>query len=197
LYNWRPLVSFNFVEFEEEKMQTNTVKRPDQTEIAVQSSQLGSTVFMLTREDLDHSKCEAFGAEFDMSIDFITAESKDDAIAYQEDILISEGFEIDGLNTATNGNVESVYLAIPMNIAAFWEWIEEHCDECIPNLIRWAAHNGLEAAAVLEAADCGQTPGHLALAQHGGFRSVVEEFVLKSTATSKKTGRSSRVCKSL
>jgi hypothetical protein len=177
-------------------MQTNTDKSPDQNEVAEQPSS-GSTVFMLTREDLDHSKCAIFGAEFDMSIDFISAESEDDVLAYQAVILESEGFEIDCFNTATNGSVESVNLTISMNKAAFWEWIEEHFDECIHNLIRWAAHNGIEAAALLEAADCGKTPGHLALAQHGQFRSVVEEFVLKSTATSKKTGKSSRVCKSL
>jgi hypothetical protein len=177
-------------------MQTNTEKTPDQNEVAVQPSS-GSTVFMLAREDLDHSRCATFGAEFDMSIDFISAESEGDVLAYQEEILESEGFEIDWFNTATNGSVESVYLAISMKKAPFWEWIDEHFDECIQNLIHWAAHNGIGAAALLEAAGCGQTPGHLALAQHGQFHSVVEEFVLKSTAASKKTGKSSRVCKSL
>lgn len=66
-------------------MQTNTDKTPDQNEVAVQPSQPVSTLFMLIREDLDHS--DAFRDEFDMSIDFISAESEADVLGYQEEIL--------------------------------------------------------------------------------------------------------------
>ena len=175
-------------------MQTNTEKTPDQNEVAVQRSQPASTLFMLIREDLDHS--DAFGDEFDISIDFISAKSEDDVLAYQEGILASEGFEIESFG-ATNGSVDSFYITYTMHKAEFWEVIEEHFDECIADLVRWAAHNGSEAAALLHAADSGESPGHLLLARHGQFRSIAEEFVLKSTATSKKTGKSSLVCKSL
>ncbi len=177
-------------------MQTNTDKTQDQNEVAVQPS-CASTLFMLIREDLDHSECAAFGAEFDMTIDFISAESEDDVLAHQEEILESEGFEIHSFSTATNGSVESFYIAYTMNKADFWEVIEKHFDECIDDLVHWAAHDGIEAAALLEAADGGQTPGHLALARHGQFRSVVEEFVLKSTVEATKTTKSARDRKSL
>jgi hypothetical protein len=169
-------------------MQTNTENTPDQNEVASHPSS-GSTLFMLIREDLDYSKRAAFRSEFDMSIDFISAESEDDVLAYQEDILESEGFEIHSIG-ATNGNVDSFYIAYTMNKADFWEVIEDHFEECIDDLVHWAAHNGIEAAALLDAADRGQTPGHLALAQHARFRSVVEEFVLRSTAKAQKTERS-------
>ena len=177
-------------------MQTNTDQTQDQNEVAVQPS-CASTLFMLIREDLDHSECAAFGAEFDMTIDFISAESEDDVLAHQEEILESEGFEINSFSTATNGSVESFYIAYTMNKADFWEVIEKHFDQCVDDLVHWAAHNGIEAAALLHAADSGESPGHLALAQHGGFRSVVEQFILESASKVKKAGKPSRGRKSL
>ena len=175
-------------------MQTNTDKTPDQNEVAVQRSQPASTLFMLIREDLDHS--DAFGDEFDMSIDFISAESENDVLAYQEEILTSEGFEIESFG-ATNGSVDSFYIAYTMHKADFWEVIEEHFDECIDNLVRWAAHNGIEAAALLHAADSGESPGHLLLARHGQFRSIAEESILQSAAEVNRNGECSRGRKTL
>ncbi len=84
-----------------------------------------------------------------------------------------------------------------MNKADFWEVIEKHFDQCVDDLVHWAAHNGIEAAALLHAADSGESPGHLALAQHGGFRSVVEQFILESASKVKKAGKPSRGRKSL
>ena len=96
-------------------MQPNTDKMPDQNGVAAQPSS-ASTLFMLIREDLDYS--DGFGAEFDMSIDFISAESEDDVLAYQEEILESEGFEIDSVG-GTNGSIESFYIAYTSSVPTF------------------------------------------------------------------------------
>ena len=177
-------------------MQTNTDRTQDKDGIAAQPS-CDSTVFMLIREDHDHSETTIFGAEFDLTIDFITAESESDVLAYHEEILEDEGFEINYSGNAMNGTIESDYLVYSMKDADFWEWIEKHFDKCVDNLAHWASQNEIEAVALLDAVDSGQTAGHLALAQHGRFRSVVEEFILESTAEVKQTGESSRGRKSL
>ena len=166
-------------------MPTNTDITPDQNAVAMQRSP-SSTVFMITREDCDEEENSLSGPIFDLTIDFVTAESADEVIAYQEEIIESEGFEIDfsgsAIGSATCGSIESTYMVHSMDHPVFWEWIEEHFDECIDNLVDWAKCNVIEAAALLNVVHSGETRGHHLLAQHGQFRSIVERSILQSAS---------------